>query len=145
MSATGDLSDAILLATNAHRGQFDKGGQPYILHPLRVMQAVEGDEARIVAVLHDTMEDCGMSWTSIAKKFGDEIADAVYALSRGEEEAYEAFIDRCAANPIARVVKLADLTDNMDMRRLGREPTQVDAKRLAKYAKARATLSTVPE
>ena len=136
----GLLEDAIILATDLHRGQVDKGGQPYILHPLRVMQAVKGDDERIAAVLHDTMEDCGLAWATIARRFGNQIADAVYALSRGEEETYEAFIDRCALNRIARVVKLADIADNMDVSRLGREPTSQDAKRLERYSAARAVL-----
>lgn len=137
---TGDLSDAIMLATDLHRGQFDKGGAPYILHPLRVMQAVKGDSERIAAVLHDTMEDCGASWVTIARRFGNEVADAVDALSRGPDETYSSFIDRCATNPIARAVKLADISDNMDVTRLGREPTAQDAKRLERYLAARATL-----
>ena len=136
----GLLEDAIILATDLHRGQVDKGGQPYILHPLRVMQAVKGDDERIAAVLRDTMEDCGLAWATIARRFGNQIADAVYALSRGEEETYEAFIDRCALNRIARVVKLADIADNMDVSRLGREPTSQDAKRLERYSAARAVL-----
>lgn len=136
----GLLEDAIMLATDLHRGQVDKGGQPYILHPLRVMQAVKGGSERIAAVLHDTMEDCGLAWATIARRFGSDVADAVYALSRGEEETYEAFIDRCALNPIARVVKLADIADNMDVTRLGREPTHQDAKRLERYSAARAVL-----
>lgn len=137
---TGDLSDAIVLATNAHRNQVDKGGTPYILHPLRVMQAVRGDAERIAAVLHDTMEDCGVPWLTIARGFGSDVADAVSALSRDPEETYESFILRCAQNPIARVVKLADIADNMDVTRLGREPTAQDASRLERYAAARAVL-----
>jgi len=136
----GLLEEAIMLATDLHRGQVDKGGQPYILHPLRVMQTVKGGNERIAAVLHDTMEDCGLAWATIAKRFGNDVADAVYALSRGEEETYEAFIERCAQNPIARAVKLADIADNMDMTRLGREPTAHDASRLSRYSAARAVL-----
>jgi len=140
----GDLSDAIALATQAHRGQVDKGGQPYILHPLRVMLACQTEEQRIAAVLHDVVEDSGFVMSDIASKFGPTIAYAVDALSRREDEDYDAFIARCAANPISRVVKLADITDNMDVRRLGREPTAADAKRIEKYERARAALWTVP-
>lgn len=137
---TGDLTDAIVLATMSHRGQTDKGGQPYILHPLRVMLACKTDEQRIAAVLHDTVEDCGVELRLIRHQFGSEVADAVGALSRGAAETYPAFIERCAANPIARIVKLADLADNMDVSRLGREPTMVDARRMNRYGDARNVL-----
>lgn len=136
----GDLSDAIALAAQAHRGQVDKGGQPYILHPLRVMLACQTEEQRIVAVLHDVMEDCCVAWVTIARQFGNAIADAVEALTRGEDEAYEAFIDRCATNPLAAFVKLADIGDNMDVSRLGREPNAADKARLLKYGRARTVL-----
>lgn len=136
----GDLSDAIALATQAHRGQVDKGGQPYILHPLRVMLACQTEEQRIVAMLHDVMEDCGVAWVTIARQFGNTIADAVEALTRADDETYEAFIDRCATNPIAAFVKLADIGDNMDVSRLGREPNDADKARLLKYGRARTVL-----
>ena len=135
-----DLSDAIIFAATAHRGQTDKGSAPYILHPLRVMLACETDEQRIVAVLHDTVEDCGVELDTVRDRFGTAVADAVDALTRREGEAYEAFVERCAADPIARVVKLADLADNMDWRRLGREPDEKDRARLLKYERARASL-----
>lgn len=138
------LDRAIMLATRCHEGQVDKGGQPYILHPLRVMLACQTEQERITAVLHDVMEDCGVSWATIARRFGDAIADAVAALTREEGESYASFIKRCATNPIARTVKMADLADNMDVRRLGREPTAEDGKRLHRYADARALLSKAP-
>src|ERR1044071_9819551 len=79
---TDSLEDTIILACTAHRGQVDKGGAPYILHPLRVMLAVSGDERRIAAVLHDVVEDCGIDPATIADRFGDGVAQAVVALSR---------------------------------------------------------------
>jgi len=146
MTQTTDaaLVEAIILATRSHQGQVDKGGQPYILHPLRVMLACQTEQERIAAVLHDVMEDCDVSWVTIARQFGDVIADAVAALTREKDESYTSFIKRCAANRIARTVKLADLADNMDIRRLGRDPTPEDAKRQQRYADARAFLTNAP-
>lgn len=77
----------------------------------------------------------------VRRQFGDAVADAVDALSRREGETYEAFVDRCAADEIARVVKIADLTDNMDVSRLGRELAAKDRSRLAKYNDALGRLS----
>jgi (p)ppGpp synthase/HD superfamily hydrolase len=136
------LDQAIILATRAHAGQLDKGGAPYILHPLRVMLGCQTEEQRIAAVLHDTYEDGGITLEYIEEHFGKRIADAVDALSRRihEGETYSEFIHRCGKNEIARVVKLEDLKDNMDETRLGRDPTEEDTRRIAKYAKARRTL-----
>lgn len=136
-----NLNDAIILAATAHRGQSDKGGAPYILHPLRVMLACATEEQQIAAVLHDTIEDCAVSLDTVRDRFGTAVADAVDALTRREGEAYEAFVERCAADPIARVVKLADLADNMDWRRLGRVLDEKDRARLLKYERACALLA----
>jgi len=134
------LSKAIILATEAHAGQLDKGGQPYILHPLRVMLDCETIEQKIVAVLHDTVEDTELELSLIRHWFGDVIADAVDALSRRNDESYPCFIDRCAKNILAADVKLRDLEDNMNLDRLGREPTEKDMARLEKYTKAKKLL-----
>lgn len=134
------LDAAITLAVQAHRGQTDKGGQPYILHPLRVMLACKSEPERIVAVLHDTVEDTGLEMGIIRHRFGMVVANAVDALTRRGGEAYPAFIERCAADPIARKVKLADIADNMDLSRLGREPTTADAQRMWRYGEARNRL-----
>lgn len=130
------IDEAIALAVEAHRGQVDKAGEPYILHPLRVMLACKGEAKRIAAVLHDTVEDSGLEISLIRHRFGAEVADAVDCLSRRDGETYTDFIERCRSNPIARSVKLADLADNMDLSRLGREPTITDAQRQQKYAEA---------
>lgn len=135
------LEEAISLALSAHSGQRDKGGNPYILHPLRVMLKMTEPTHQIVAMLHDVVEDSGIDLVDIVGQFGTEIADAVDALTRRDGENYMAFIDRCAANSIAAKVKMADLEDNMDIRRLGRKPTEEDARRQAKYAEARGRLA----
>jgi (p)ppGpp synthase/HD superfamily hydrolase len=134
------LDKAIELAVQSHAGQVDKAGEPYILHPLRVMMACKSEPGRIAAVLHDTVEDTGLELSLIAHRFGSDVANAVNALTRRDGESYQAFIERCALDPIARTVKLADLADNMNLDRLTRELTIEDARRQQKYAKAREYL-----
>ncbi len=135
------LERAIAIASEAHAGQVDKGGQPYILHPLRLMFALDDPTDRIVAVLHDVVEDGDISPDDLqfGCGFSPEIAAAVDALSRRKGETYEDFITRAGANPIARRVKLADLEDNSDMKRIP-NPTQKDWDRARKYARAITTL-----
>lgn len=134
------LERAIALAAAAHAGQVDKAGAPYILHPLRLLLAVDTPEERIVAVLHDVVEDTPWTLEGLrAEGFTREVVDAVEALTKRTGECYEAFIDRVAANPLARQVKRADLTDNLD---LGRLPvvTEADLARLTRYRAALARL-----
>ena len=139
------LQRALEIAVEAHEGQCDKSGRPYIEHPLRVMAMGGSDEERIVGILHDVIEDSG--WT--LKMLGDEgfpaeIIDAVDALSRRPEETYERFIGRVARNPLAVAVKLNDLTDNMDIRRLP-YLSDKDVKRLKRYLKAYKRLMGEPQ
>ncbi|MBC7149026.1 MAG: HD domain-containing protein [Rhizobium sp.] len=109
-----DLDMAIEVAVDAHRNQYDKNGEPYILHPLRVMLALDAETDRIVGVLHDVVEDCVVGCgPSIRMLFGDDVWAAVTALTRDEGESYEDFIVRAKANPIARRVKIADINDNL--------------------------------
>lgn len=132
-----NLSLAIKIATKAHDGQEDKGGAPYILHPLRVMMAVSDPRERIAAVLHDVAENCP-EWPLERLRqqhFSGAVCDALDALTRRPNEDYWDFIDRCAADPIARVVKMADLKDNQDLSRIKR-PTEKDADRVRKYVRA---------
>ena len=113
------LNQAIKIACKAHDGQVDKGGEPYILHPLRVMLQCETMDERIVAVLHDAMEDDPeYKVTSfIFDIFTLRITDAILAITRGHDESYKDYIIRCAKNDLALRVKMADLRDNLDMRR----------------------------
>ena len=134
------LERAIALAAEAHAGQVDKAGAPYILHPLRLLLAVDTPEERIVAVLHDVVEDTPWTLEALrAEGFTQEVVDAVEALTKRAGESYEAFIDRVAANPLARRVKRADLTDNLDLRRLP-VLTDADLARIARYQAALARL-----
>ncbi|MGA2229969.1 MAG: HD domain-containing protein [Tepidisphaeraceae bacterium] len=138
------LEDAIALAVEAHRGQRDKNGQPYILHPLRVMFFCETVNERIVAVLHDVVEDTGRTFDDLRKLgFSEEIIAALDCVTKREGENYEQFVERAAGNPIAKQVKLADLRDNMDVRRLP-GISERDMERLAKYLKAWKRLTGTP-
>jgi (p)ppGpp synthase/HD superfamily hydrolase len=131
-----NLEDAIALAVEAHRGQTDKSGQPYILHPLRVMFRCQTDTQRIVAVLHDVVEDTGRTLDDLRQLgYSGEVLAALDCVTKREREPYDAFVERAAANPVARVVKIADIEDNLDLRRLP-GIVENDVARLARYVKA---------
>lgn len=127
------------LAAYAHFGQTDKAGNPYLSHPLAVADGVEGEDAKIAALLHDTVEDTFVTVETIRNLFGDAVADAVEALTHREDEDYFTYVRRAGKNPIARQVKLSDLRHNMDLSRLP-VVTEKDLKRLEKYKKAREIL-----
>lgn len=134
------LERAIAIAAEAHAGQRDKVGAPYILHPLRVMLRVQRPAERIAAVLHDVVEDT--PWTLdrlAAEDFAPDVVAAVDALTRRADESYEAFVARAGADPIARVVKLADIADNLDPSRIA-VFTEADHARMARYRAARSAL-----
>ena len=134
----GTLERAIEIAAATHAGQTDKGGAPYILHPLRVMLRVAPGAQQIVAVLHDVVEDSDGNVTFddlVREGFSQEVIDGVRAVTKVEGESYEAFIARAALNPVGRAVKLADLAENSDLSRIDR-PTEKDLERGEKYRKA---------
>lgn len=108
------LERAISIATEAHTQQVDKGGEPYILHPLRVMLSVEGELERVVAVLHDVVEDSAWTLDGLrAARFPRTVVEAIDCLTRRDGETYAEFIQRCDTNDIARLVKVADIKDNL--------------------------------
>lgn len=125
----------------AHAGQVDKAGMPYIGHVMRVMQAGKTIDEKIVGVLHDVVEDT--TWTFdalLAEGFPVHIVDALRCVTKlSDDEPYEAFINRVKNNPLAVAVKINDLTDNMDIRRL-QTLTDADVQRLRKYLKAYQSL-----
>ncbi len=130
------LERAIGIAVEAHRGQKDRYGVPYILHPLRVMARVDTDTEKTVAILHDVVEDTHWTLADLKREgFSEQVLAALDGVTKREGEAYEDFVRRSASHPLARRVKLADLEDNMDLRRIksvGPEDTQ----RLQKYLAA---------
>lgn len=138
------LERAIEIAASAHAGQLDKSGEPYIAHPLRVALPFvrSGDETRaIIAVLHDVVEDSDWTFARLSDEgFGEDIIEAVNALTRPEGESYDVFVKRAAANELARPVKLADLRDNLAATRMAKLSAEDRERLLAKYAGALQTL-----
>lgn len=131
-----DLEEAIRIAAEAHRGQRDRAGAPYVLHPLRVMLRMGTDAERMAAVLHDVVEDAPWTLDDLrARGFPAEVVEAVDRLTRRAGEPYDEAVERAAAHPVARRVKVADLEDNLDLRRLNRLDER-DVARLERYLRA---------
>lgn len=137
MSTNNELLEkALRIAVEAHAGQVDKSGKPYILHPLRVCCRCFTDEEKMVALLHDTIEDTEITAEDLLSEgFPPYIVEAILSISRNEDETYEEFVKRTSLNPLGRAVKLHDLEDNMDISRL-EQVTEKDLDRLNKYIKA---------
>ena len=131
------LERAIEIAVEAHKGQVDKGGSPYILHPLRVMMSVHGELEKIVAVLHDVVEDSNWTFEALlAEGFSIEVIEALKSVTKSSDnEDYDSFIQRAIGNPIGRKVKIADIRDNLDVTRIP-ELGEKDLLRISKYKKA---------
>lgn len=131
-----DIEVAISIALKAHKGQVDKGGNPYILHPLAVMNRVETIEEKIAAVLHDVVEDTEVTIDQLREPgFTEEILEAINLLTRAKEDSYEEFIEKTLMNRIARNVKIADIKENMNLSRI-QDPSEQDYMRLEKYKRA---------
>ena len=136
MDLQEQLRHAINIAIKAHDKQLDRNGKPYITHPFRVMESGQTLEEKIVGILHDVIEDTHLTLSDLsAEGFDNVIIDAVDALSKMENEEYDHYIARVEKNNLAVRVKLNDLTDNMDVRRLD-EITDDDIVRMRKYIKA---------
>lgn len=134
------LHIAIQIALYAHEGQVDKGGSPYILHPLSVMEEMDTIEEKIVAVLHDTIEDSDIKKEElITLGIPEELVDEIDLLTRKDGDTYMQYIAKIKTGKIATKVKLADLKMNMDLSRI-KEPTKADFDRVKKYKKAQKRL-----
>lgn len=130
------LNKAIEIAAIAHTGQFDKAGEPYILHPLRVMLSCKDEGERICAVLHDVVEDSGIGFDDLRREgFSETVIEVLDCLTKRDGESYDDFIDRVLENKTACHVKLADIKDNMDLSRIA-QPTEKDRQRIKKYEQA---------
>jgi (p)ppGpp synthase/HD superfamily hydrolase len=130
------LEKAIRIAARAHEGVKDKQGQPYILHPMRVMLGCDDPDAQIVAVLHDVVEDTDVTHDDIKKDgFSEAILAALRLVTHSRRDSYTDYILRCKADPLARAVKLADLHDNARLSRIMLRPEQLDRdlSRVKKY------------
>ena len=142
---TFTLDDAIQLARQAHEGQLDKAGRPYIAHPLRVMGSVSGVHERMTAVLHDVVEDTGVTLADLtAAGCPPEVLDAVAAISKRPDEPQTQYLTRVKANPIALAVKRADIADNMSPERMSRLDTGTQERLRAKYEAALRQLDAQP-
>ncbi|HHU91054.1 MAG TPA: GTP pyrophosphokinase [Clostridiaceae bacterium] len=130
------LERAIQIAAKAHEGQKDKAGQPYILHPLRVMLGTNSEIERICAVLHDVIEDTPITLQILRDEgFAPEVLNVLDLLTKRKGESYDDFINRILTNETACRVKLADLADNMNLSRI-QTPSEEDYKRVGKYQRA---------
>ena len=135
-SIMATLEKAIGIATQTHQGQMDKGGEPYILHPLRLMLRMKTEDEMIIAVLHDLLEDTTWTLEQLRSEgFTDEVVSAVKFLTRRHDESYDAFIERVKTNSNAKQVKIADVEDNMNIQRISKLSSK-DTHRLEKYHKA---------
>ena len=127
------LTKAIELAKKAHEGQIDKGGSPYIGHPFRVMNQFKDEEEKIVGVLHDAVEDSDLTLEDLKRAgFSDRIIAAVDAITKREGEQIDNYLNRVMNNSIALKVKIADMTDNMDLSRIT-NITEKDRARIRNY------------
>lgn len=146
MNLSEQLKLAIEIAISAHDGQFDKfNGRPYIEHPFRVMFAGHTLQEKIVGVLHDVVEDTDWTPNELKEKgFSQEIVEAVDAISKRDNEAYDDYMLRVINNPIAIRVKMNDLSDNMDIRRW-KEIQDKDIPRLQKYLSAYKQLTEIED
>jgi len=135
------LERAIALAAMAHAGGTNKAGEPYILHPLRVMLHVTGLETQMAAVLHDVVEDTALTLVDLRHEgFPDAVIEAVAALSHGEDEDYFDAVARAGRNDMARAIKRADLEDNMEMTARGLDD-EASRARMEKYRRAYGMLT----
>ncbi len=129
---------SILIALKAHRGQLDKAGKRYIFHPIRVSLCSKSWDGKIVAVLHDVLEDSKYSESDLSFLSKNQL-DALKLLNHDKRTPYFMYVKKLKGNATAREVKMCDLADNMNLRRI-KNPTAVDYKRIEKYKLAKAIL-----
>ena len=137
------LDRAIQIAVQAHSGQKEKNGRPYILHPIRLMLKMQNELEMMVAILHDVVEDTDWTLEDLRREsFPEAVIEAVNCLTHRKQIRYRDYIQRILGNPVARKVKLADLEDNLDSKRLP-ELTMRDQVRMKKYHQAWLLLKSV--
>lgn len=136
MDAANMIEQGLQWALKAYGGKTDKGGKPYILHPLRLMAQLDDPVSQLVALLHDVIEDSPITGADLRDGgLPESVVATVEVLTRRRGESYEAFIDRVRENPLARKVKLLDIEDNLNLLRLN-AVTEKDLQRVAKYHRA---------
>ena len=129
-------NEAMKLAYRAHHGQVDKSGIPYIFHPFHLAEQMEDEYTTCVALLHDIVEDTNVTLEELAVIFPKEVVDAVALLTHKDGEPYPDYVARIRENPIAKVVKLADLRHNTDETRLENADEATLARYREKYKQA---------
>ena len=131
---------AMKLCYQAHAGQTDKGGLPYVFHPFHVAEQMDDEISTTVALLHDIVEDTPMTLDELrAEGYPPEVVEAINALSRRESERYMDYVDRLKKNPLAKKVKLADLAHNSDHTRIP-NPTEKVRNMWKRYERAKERL-----
>jgi len=128
------LQKALQIAKKAHKGQYDKAGHDYISHPLRITSKLDDKKMKIVAILHDVLEDSNVTVKYLTRYFTPDVVSRVMILTRGDES-YKSYLKRVKADAITRLIKIYDLQDNMDLSRLSRV-TERDIVRTNKYLTA---------
>jgi (p)ppGpp synthase/HD superfamily hydrolase len=138
MTDTDILAAAEAFARNAHEGQVDKAGEPYITHPERVAARLDGTTEKVVAWLHDVVEDTDVELCDLP--FPADVVAAVDAMTKRPGESLDDYISRVRANPIAIAVKYADVADNSSPERLERLDARTRERLERKYARTLALL-----
>lgn len=141
MIYTKKTKRAIKLCFEAHDGQVDKSGIPYVHHPLHLAEQMDDETSTIAALLHDVVEDTHYTFEDLElMDFGDEVMTALRLLTHDPSVPYLDYVREIAKDPVATKVKLADLAHNSDLSRLDYEPMEMDLERVRKYQKAREIL-----
>ena len=144
MIYTDETKKALKLCYDAHKGQVDKSGLPYVFHPFHVAEQMTDEATTIVALLHDVVEDTDYTLEDLAAEgFGKDLLEAVALMTHEDDVPYLDYVAKLKDNPIARAVKLADLAHNSDLSRIG-EVDEETRERLEKYQKAIALLKGNP-
>ena len=135
MIYTANTEKAMRIAYEAHHGQVDKAGVPYIFHPIHLAEQMKTEEECIVALLHDVVEDTDITFEQLEKEFSPKVIEALKLLTHDYAVEYMEYVRKLKHNPIARTVKLADLHHNYDITRM-KKITKKDLERREKYADA---------
>ena len=136
MIYTHKTKKAMRLCFQAHKNQLDKSGIPYVFHPIHLAEQMQDEETTLVALLHDVVEDSDYSLEALrAMGFGETVLEAIALMTHDEKVPYMDYVAKIKPNPIARAVKIADLTHNSDLSRLDAVDDKAMA-RVEKYARA---------
>ena len=127
---------AMQIAYEAHHGQVDKCGMPYIFHPFHLAEQMESEYAVCVALLHDVIEDTDVTLEELAAEFPPEVIEALDLMTHREDEPYLSYVEKIKPNPLAKAVKLADLTHNTDRTRMPLDGPEVQERLEEKYHRA---------